>query len=241
MKTLTPILCILLAGCVFRETFRPRHAALEQASELLQCDDLQVATSPTSPFRRDPLLNQTYVVAWGCGQVAQFNCSHFGTRNGSCVQDEWYQTPTPDQPQGTVKLRVSYRSASGYTQRELFQIDEQPIVRPADSMGRALSVPVPAGPRRLSLGSAPLVQQRHVGTRIGYYSVSTYTYNTTHQQQGCGRELNLTVDPNATYRVELEYLGPNQCEISCTREIQTPGGPALVQCSHFATTVSDRL
>ncbi|MEM9068578.1 MAG: hypothetical protein AAGE52_08735 [Myxococcota bacterium] len=132
-----------------------------------------------------------------------------------------------------MKVRVSYQTADGYTQRELVQIDDQPIVQPADSMNRALAVPVEAGVHRFEIGSAPLVAQRHFRSYASEYGINTYTYESTHQEQGCGRAFRLDVESDATYRVELNYRGPNQCDLTCVREIQTPQGAALFQCPNF--------
>ncbi len=222
------------SGCVGKEAFRPRHAAMEATADSLQCDEVSVAFAPLSEYRRDPISRDLrHVIVWGCGRYARLTCDVFGTRNGHCVEDTIYESPPTDTPHGIVKIRTHYRTASGRTQRELTRINGDAIVRQADPMGRAVAIPVAAGSTHWDMSTAPVVETHHVSSYVGYHTVSLNTWTERSLAQGCGRQFSLDVIADATYRVELDYAGPNQCSVTCAREVETPSGPALIACANF--------
>lgn len=222
-------LLVSITGCANRELFRPRHAAQEAARELLSCEEVSVAMAPGSPYRRDPLqsLDMVYVVAWGCGQIAQFNCDDFGSVNGRCTRDEWYQTPARNEPQAIVKVRMTYHQNEGVTRRQFIRIDGHPIVQEPNRAANTVAIPVEAGAHKLHLYSAPVARVRR-----SYYDIENRLrhYHTRHLETGCGEQIVLNVEPDSTYRLELDYDGPGFCEVTCQREV---GPGELEECTGF--------
>ncbi len=236
------ILALLVQACAVREPFRPRHHARDMIEQQLDCDDVEIARAPDNPYRRDPLPGRAQRwVAWGCGRVARLECDPFGSRNGSCRDDRSYEAPPENAAQGIVKIEAHYHSTEGIAQRETYRVQGHgEIVRRRDP--GAFAFPVEAGTQYLSVGSAPVIQQirHHNWTSLGTeyrngrsYTVTRYHHSTSvrrYAERGCNRSFPIHIEPNASYRVLFEYHGPDRCEVTCAREVQTPGGTALISC-----------
>lgn len=222
-------LFISITGCANRQLFRPRHAALEGARELLSCSDVKVAMAPRSPYRRDPLQSSevVYVAAWGCGQIAQFNCDDFGSVHGRCVRDEWYQAPPRAAAQAIVKVRMTYHRNEGITRRQFIRIDGHPIVQEPNRAANTIAIPVESGAHNLHLYTAPVRRIEHTYLND---DGDVRTYYTRHLAAGCGEQFVLNVKPDATYRLELDYDTAGFCEVTCQREVR-PG--ELAECEGF--------
>lgn len=242
MKQLLMIV-LLVQACAMREPFRPRHTARDMVEQHLDCDDVEIARASDNPYLRDPLARRTERwVAWGCGQLVRLECDPFGTRNGSCRDDVSYEAPAIERPQGIVKIEARYYTTEGVAQRETYRVEGRgEIVRARDE--GALAFPVEAGIAHLSIGSDPVLRriQHHHWTTTSTERRGDRTYNVTrfhhatsvhhYTETGCNQTLHLQVEPDASYRVLFEYGGRGQCQVSCAREVETPRGTALIQCS----------
>ncbi len=234
MKSLAPLLVVTVLGCAHNTPFRPRRAARAIGAEAMQCDDVHVSAVTRASYENDPVPSGDVAIAvWGCGKLLRLRCDPYGARNGRCVDDTSYVTPTEEEPQGLVKIRTTYRNADGVTQREVIRINDRSIVRTPNSLGRALGLPVRSGLTRWRLESSPVYERTFTGLRANTYSVQTYTAVSRHTGQGCGREFVLDVAVGGIYRVELEYGGANQCQVRCAQEVETPLGTVLTQCPGF--------
>ncbi|MCB9599951.1 MAG: hypothetical protein H6721_24685 [Sandaracinus sp.] len=230
----------LLVGCI-RGEHRPAHDVRTLVERQLGCGDVQVAFAPRSPYRDDPLTDDRIdVVAWGCGQVARVRCTPSDPRGGWCEADTTYELPESESL-AVVKVLGRYARREGVAQRERIVVDGAELVRPARY--EAVAIPVRAGHSRWTLDSRPVTEREHHYTTTSRRRVGNREYETTYYHTrvvrelavGCEIAFALDAYPGATYRIELDYHGPDRCDVRCAREVATPAGIRLAACEGFGS------
>ncbi|MCB9618969.1 MAG: hypothetical protein H6721_24710 [Sandaracinus sp.] len=233
--TSTPFRCVcvlllLAVGCIHND-YRPRHDVRRLVQEQLGCDDVQVAFTPPSPYVDDPVPGDPHVdlVAWGCGAVARMRCDLQRPRGGTCVPDPTYEAP--DGPVAVVKVLSRYARTPEHPHREHLVLGDSEVIRSASP--RAFALPVRPGPTSWRFSSSPV--RRRIYWYPDYENERWREVSRSELDPGCGRDFVLDAQAGATYRVELQYEGPNRCEVRCAREVPTASGVMLTACEGFSS------